>query len=53
MKDVACPLNILAVPGTPSIAELEKLGVARVSVGSGFMRATLGSLADDGGRVEE
>jgi 2-methylisocitrate lyase-like PEP mutase family enzyme len=44
VKDVACPLNILAVPGTPSIPELEKLGVARVSVGSGFMRATLGSL---------
>src|ERR1700690_4272031 len=44
VKDVACPLNILAVPGTPSIAELEKLGVARVSVGSGFLRATLGSL---------
>ncbi len=46
VKDVACPLNILAVPGTPSIDELEKLGVARVSVGSGFMRATLGALRD-------
>jgi 2-methylisocitrate lyase-like PEP mutase family enzyme len=44
VKDVSCALNILAVPGTPSIAELEKLGVARVSVGSGFMRATLGAL---------
>lgn len=44
VKDLACPLNILAVPGTPSIAELKKLGVARVSVGSGFMRATIGSL---------
>ena len=44
VQAVACPLNILAVPGTPSIAELEKLGVARVSVGSGFMRATLGAL---------
>jgi len=44
VKDVACPLNILAAPGTPSITELEKLGVARVSVGSGFMRATLGLL---------
>lgn len=44
VKAVQCPLNILAVPGTPSIAELEKLGVARVSVGSGFMRATLGLL---------
>jgi len=44
VKAVLCPLNILAVPGTPSIAELEKLGVARVSVGSGFMRATLATL---------
>ncbi len=44
VKAVECPLNILAVPGTPSIPELEKLGVARVSVGSGPMRATLGLL---------
>jgi 2-methylisocitrate lyase-like PEP mutase family enzyme len=43
-KAVECPLNILAAPGTPSISELENLGVARVSVGSGFMRATLGLL---------
>ena len=43
-KAVECPLNILAIPGTPSIPELEKLGVARVSVGSGPMRATLGLL---------
>lgn len=28
------PLNILAGPGTPPVAELERLGVARVSVGS-------------------
>ena len=44
VKDVQCPLNILAVPGTPPIPELEKLGVARVSLGSGPMRATLGLL---------
>jgi 2-methylisocitrate lyase-like PEP mutase family enzyme len=44
VKAVECPLNILAVPGAPSIPELEKLGVARVSVGSGPMRATLGLL---------
>jgi 2-methylisocitrate lyase-like PEP mutase family enzyme len=41
---VECPLNILALPGTPSIPELEKLGVRRVSVGSGPMRATLSLL---------
>lgn len=28
------PLNILAGPGTPPVAELERMGVARVSVGS-------------------
>jgi 2-methylisocitrate lyase-like PEP mutase family enzyme len=43
-KAVECPLNVLAVPGTPSIPELANLGVARVSVGSGPMRATLGLL---------
>jgi 2-methylisocitrate lyase-like PEP mutase family enzyme len=43
-KAVECPLNILAVPGTPSIPELEKLGVSRVSLGSGPMRVTLGLL---------
>ena len=42
VKDLQCPVNILAGPGSLSIAELEKLGVARVSVGSGPMRATLG-----------
>jgi 2-methylisocitrate lyase-like PEP mutase family enzyme len=44
VKDVQCPLNILAVAGSPSIPELERLGVARVSLGSGPMRATLGLL---------
>jgi 2-methylisocitrate lyase-like PEP mutase family enzyme len=52
VKAVECPLNILAVPGTPSIAELEKLGVARVSVGSGFMRATLGLLRRAAGELK-
>jgi 2-methylisocitrate lyase-like PEP mutase family enzyme len=40
------PLNVLAVDGTPPIAELEALGVARVSVGSGPMRASLGLIRD-------
>ena len=42
VQDVKCPLNILAGPGSPSVPELEKLGVARVSLGSSTMRATLG-----------
>lgn len=42
VRDVQCPLNILAGPGSPTVPELEKLGVARVSLGSALMRATLG-----------
>lgn len=44
VKDVQCPVNILAGPGSPAIPALEKLGVARVSLGSAPMRATLGLL---------
>src|SRR5229473_2184816 len=42
VKAVAAPLNILASANCPSFAELEKMGVARVSAGSAVMRATLG-----------
>jgi len=35
------PLNVLAGASTPPVSELERLGVARVSVGSGAMRASL------------
>ena len=42
VKAVDAPLNILMSAAAPSIRELEKLGVARVSTGSGLMRAALG-----------
>jgi 2-methylisocitrate lyase-like PEP mutase family enzyme len=42
VKAVAAPLNILVTPGCPSIPELQKMGVARASIGSGVMRSTLG-----------
>ena len=42
VQAVEAPLNILLLPGCPSITEMEKLGVARVSTGSGLMRAGLG-----------
>jgi 2-methylisocitrate lyase-like PEP mutase family enzyme len=44
-RGLAGPLNILATAGTPCVAELQQLGVARISLGSGPMRATLGFLA--------
>lgn len=43
---VGRPVNVLALPGTPSVAELASVGVARVSVGGAFAFAALGALAD-------
>lgn len=42
VKAVEAPLNILANPACPPIPEMEKTGVARVSAGSGIMRAAMG-----------
>lgn len=39
---VNAPLNVLAGPGFPDLQTLKKLGVKRVSVGSGPMRACMG-----------
>ena len=50
---VAGPLNILATVGTPPVAELQRLGVARVSIGSGPMRATLGFLKRMAGQLRD
>jgi len=42
VAELKFPVNILGGPGSLAVAELEKLGVARVSLGSAPMRATLG-----------
>lgn len=44
VADLKCPVNILAVPGSPSVHELVELGVKRISLGSGPMRAAMGLL---------
>ena len=46
VRGIGGPINVLAVDGTPSITELEALGVARVSLGSGPMRATMTVIRD-------
>ncbi|MGW5122936.1 isocitrate lyase/PEP mutase family protein [Streptomyces sp. NPDC004069] len=38
-EGISVPLNVMAGPGAPSVAELGALGVARVSVGSGVAQA--------------
>jgi 2-methylisocitrate lyase-like PEP mutase family enzyme len=42
VREVQCPVNIMAGPGFAAVPELEKLGVARVSLGAGPMLATMG-----------
>jgi 2-methylisocitrate lyase-like PEP mutase family enzyme len=44
VERLQAPVNILAVPGAPSIPELARLGVKRVSFGSGPHRAAMGLL---------
>ena len=41
VRGIKGPINILAGPGTPPAPELERLGVARVSVGSGPTNAAM------------
>jgi 2-methylisocitrate lyase-like PEP mutase family enzyme len=47
------PINILISPGCPSLKELESMGVARASTGSGAMRATLGLLRRIGRELKD
>ena len=44
VSEIDGPINILAGPATPPVGELERLGVRRVSMGSGPMRATMALL---------
>lgn len=45
VSSVDRPVNVLAIPGVPPVAELAEIGVARVSVGTGFSLAAYGALA--------
>jgi 2-methylisocitrate lyase-like PEP mutase family enzyme len=48
---IPAPLNILAGPGAPAVAELAKLGVRRVSVGSSFPAAAYALVMDAAAEV--
>jgi 2-methylisocitrate lyase-like PEP mutase family enzyme len=46
VESVDRPVNVLALPGTPSIAELAELGVKRVSLGSALAMVALAAVVD-------
>jgi len=52
VREVGGPLNVLAGPGCPPVPELEALGVRRLSLGSGVMRATLGLVRRIAGELQ-
>jgi 2-methylisocitrate lyase-like PEP mutase family enzyme len=48
VNSVDLPVNVLALPNGPSVAELEQLGVRRISVGGAFAYAALGAVVEAG-----
>lgn len=51
VERVRCPVNVLALPGTPPIPALARVGVARVSIGSLLAWAAYGALAAATGEI--
>ena len=41
MAELGAPVNVLVRPGSPTLAELQSWGVARVSLGPGLQRVAL------------
>ncbi len=44
VSSVDLPVNVLALPGAPTVAELAEIGVRRISVGGAFAFVALGAL---------
>ena len=51
VSSVGVPVNVLALPGGPTVPELAEAGVARVSVGGAFAYAALGALLKAGNEL--
>jgi 2-methylisocitrate lyase-like PEP mutase family enzyme len=47
------PVNVLALPGAPTVAELAAAGVSRVSVGGAFAFAALGAVVEAARELRE
>jgi 2-methylisocitrate lyase-like PEP mutase family enzyme len=53
VEAVGLPVNVLARPGGPSVAELASVGVRRVSVGGAFAFAALGAVVEAASELRE
>ncbi|MEA2150356.1 MAG: hypothetical protein QOD69_2186 [Solirubrobacteraceae bacterium] len=53
VAEVGKPVNVLAVPGAPSVGDLAAAGVARISVGGAFAFAAIGAVVDAARELRE
>jgi 2-methylisocitrate lyase-like PEP mutase family enzyme len=44
IEEVSLPVNILLVPGIPDFATLKEIGVARLSLGPGFLKTAINAM---------
>lgn len=44
IKEVSLPVNILMLPGIPDFSTLKEIGVARISLGPGFLKYAINSM---------
>jgi 2-methylisocitrate lyase-like PEP mutase family enzyme len=53
VQSVDRPVNVLALPGAPSVAELAEAGVSRISIGGGFAYVALGAVVEAARELRE
>jgi 2-methylisocitrate lyase-like PEP mutase family enzyme len=53
VESVDRPVNVLALPGAPAVAELAEAGVARISIGGGFAFVAMGAVVDASRELRE
>jgi 2-methylisocitrate lyase-like PEP mutase family enzyme len=53
VTEVDRPVNVLARPGAPTVAELADIGVKRISVGGAFAFAALGATIEAAGELKD
>lgn len=46
IQAVKIPVNVIAVPGIPALKVLQEIGVARVSLGPGFLKTAIKTMKD-------
>jgi len=51
MNEVSLPVNILMVPGIPDFSTLKEIGLARISLGPGFLKYAINSMKHIGQKL--